>query len=259
MIYLQEVPGTHPTVSFCPSPFCTLDVDSLVSSGLAILITLVLLFAIAYRLSHGVPGKLQLVMEFLLNYIREQVEQAVGQTARFVIPLAATIALYILVANWIEFFPLPAPYLIPANSDINQTVAMAIVVFIWSNGYSIKVLGWKGYLRRFTKPFDASWGLRAVFVPINIIEELAKPLSLALRLFGNIFAGVVMVFVIVQLLPVVIAWVPLTAWKLFDVFVIGTIQAFIFMLLTIIYFGQAREGLEEEGHAEHATRRSAAA
>jgi F-type H+-transporting ATPase subunit a len=259
MILLEATVGTHPTVSFCPSSFCTLDMDSLVSSGLAILITLAVGFGIVYRLSHGVPGKLQLVLEFLLNYIRQQVEQAMGPTAPFVIPLAATIALYILIANWIEFFPLPEPYLIPANSDINQTVAMALVVFVWTNAYSLRVLGLKGFLRRFTKPFDASWVIRGPFILINIVEELAKPLSLALRLFGNIFAGVVMIFVITLLLPVYLAWVPLVVWKFFDVFIIGTIQAFIFMLLTIIYFGMAREGLEEEGHAEHATRRSAAA
>lgn len=258
MIYLEATVGTHPTVSLCSSSFCTLDVDSLVSSGLAILITLAVGFGIAYRVSHGVPGKLQLVLEFLLNYIRQQVEQAIGPTAPFVIPLAATIALYILIANWIEFFPLPEPYLIPANSDINQTVAMALVVFIWTNAYSLNVLGLKGFFRRFTKPFDSSWVLRIPFIPINIIEEFAKPLSLALRLFGNIFAGVVMIFII-TLLPVYLAWVPLVVWKFFDVFIIGTIQAFIFMLLTIIYFGMAREGLEEEGHAEHAAPRSAAA
>ena len=70
-----------------------------------------------------------------------------------------------------------------------------------------------------------------------------------------------MIFIIatVGLIPSVIAWLPLVIWKFFDVFIIGTIQAFIFMLLTIIYFGQAREGLEEEGHAEHAAPRSAAA
>ena len=258
MIYLEATVGTHPTVSLCSSSFCTLDVDSLVSSGLAIFITLAVGFGIAYRVSHGVPGKLQLVLEFLLNYIRQQVEQAIGPTAPFVIPLAATIALYILIANWIEFFPLPEPYLIPANSDINQTVAMALVVFIWTNAYSLNVLGLKGFFRRFTKPFDSSWVLRIPFIPINIIEEFAKPLSLALRLFGNIFAGVVMIFII-TLLPVYLAWVPLVVWKFFDVFIIGTIQAFIFMLLTIIYFGMAREGLEEEGHAEHAAPRSAAA
>lgn len=262
MIYLQEtVPGTHPTVSFCSSWFCTLDVDSLVSSGIAIVLTLALGFYIAYRVSHGVPGKLQWVLEFLLNYARDQVNQLVGPTAPFVIPLGVTIFLYILIANWIEFFPLPQPYIIPANSDINQTVAMALVVFFWTTIYSFQRLGAAGYLQRFTKPFDSSWVIRGPFILINIIEELAKPLSLALRLFGNIFAGVVMVFIIatVGLIPTAVAWLPLTLWKLFDVFLIGTIQAFIFMLLTIIYFGQAQEGPEEEGHTEHAAPRSAAA
>ena len=108
--------------------------------------------------------------------------------------------------------------------------------------------------------------MRIAFVPINIITEIAKPVSLALRLFGNIFGGLVMVyllslwfqafatsgglFAVLSPLPVVL----LVAWKLFDVFLIGTIQAFIFMLLTVIYFGMAREGLEEEhqGAAAHA-------
>lgn len=261
MIYLQETVGTHPTISLCPSPFCSLDVDSLVSSGIAIVITLAVAFFIAYRVSHGVPGKLQLLLEFLINYTRDQVNQLVGPTAPFVVPLGLTIFIYILIANWIEFFPLPQPYIIPANSDINQTVAMALVVFLWTTIYSFQQLGLKGYMRRFTKPFESSWVIRGPFIFINIIEELAKPLSLALRLFGNIFAGVVMVFIIatVGLVPSTVAWLPLVVWKLFDVFVIGTIQAFIFMLLTIIYFGQAREGSEEEGHAEHAAPRSAAA
>ena len=263
MIYLQEtVPGiSRPTVSFCSSWFCTLDVDSLVSTGIAIAITLAVGFFIAYRVSHGVPGKLQWVLEFLLNYTREQVSQLVGPTATFVIPLAATIFFYILIANWIEFFPLPQPYIIPANSDINQTVAMALVVFFWTTIYSFQRLGAKGFFNRFTKPFDSSWVIRGPFIFINVMEELAKPLSLALRLFGHIFAGGVMVFIIatVGLIPTAAAWLPLTIWKLFDVFVIGTIQAFIFMLLTIIYFGQAQEAPEEEGHAGHAAPRSAAA
>jgi F-type H+-transporting ATPase subunit a len=259
MILLAETVGQHPTISFCGSWFCSLDVDSLVSSVLAIIVTLAIGFAVAYRVSHGVPGKLQMVLEFLLNYVRQQIEDTVGPTARFAIPLAATIAFYILVANWIEFFPLPQPYLIPANSDVNQTVAMALVVFVVTNWYSFRELGFKGYMRRFTKPFEASLVIRVPFVAINIIEELAKPLSLALRLFGNIFAGTVMVFVITLLLPPLAAWLPLVVWKLFDVFVIGTIQAFIFMLLTIIYFGMAREGLEEEGHAGQRAQHPAAA
>jgi F-type H+-transporting ATPase subunit a len=101
--------------------------------------------------------------------------------------------------------------------------------------------------------------VRAVFVPLNIIEELVKPVTLSLRLFGNLFAGVVMVFLLGQLYGAGAAVIShliygvfglflLIVWKAFDVFFVGSIQAFIFMLLTIIYFEQAREGLHEAQH-----------
>jgi len=105
--------------------------------------------------------------------------------------------------------------------------------------------------------------VRTVFVPLNVIEELVKPVTLSLRLFGNIFAGVVMVFLLGQLFATgsallshaafgTFGLILLVVWKAFDVFFVGSIQAFIFMLLTIIYFGMAREGLEEEGHGKAA-------
>jgi F-type H+-transporting ATPase subunit a len=125
--------------------------------------------------------------------------------------------------------------------------------------YSIRVLGWRGYLIRFTKPFELPvWG-RALYTPLNILEELVKPVTLSLRLFGNIFAGGVMIGLIASLgtlaLPAVgtvggtiIGAILLVVWKAFDVIFIGFIQAFIFMLLTVIYFGMAREGLEHQPH-----------
>jgi F-type H+-transporting ATPase subunit a len=82
-------------------------------------------------------------------------------------------------------------------------------------------------------------------LPLNLIEELAKPVSLALRLFGNVLSGVIMIQLI-GLLPAYLLWAPFTAWKLFDIF-IGLLQAVIFTILTIIYFGQAL-GDEEEAH-----------
>jgi F-type H+-transporting ATPase subunit a len=100
--------------------------------------------------------------------------------------------------------------------------------------------------------------MRPPFPPLTVIEEITKPITLALRLFGNIFAGLLMVYLL-TLLPAAIPWtfpistVLVIAWKAFDVFFVGTIQAFIFMLLTIIYFGLVREGLEEEQHAAPAT------
>lgn len=263
-LLLDAAPGTHPAIDICSGPAqapglldtCHLNLDTLITSGISILLTLAIAFAVRYRLSHGPPGKLQLIFELALDYVRSQIRELASEDAAFVLPLAATIGLYILIANYLDFLPLGVlPYLVPANADWNQTLAMALIVFIWSQAYSVKVLGVGGFFRKFTKPFESGWVTRIVFIPLNLIEEVAKPLSLSLRLFGNIFAGVVMIFLIVVLLgqcgslpyigPIVLAPAFMVAWKGFDVLFIGAIQAFIFMLLTIVYFGQAREGLEE--------------
>jgi len=257
----DEAPGTHPTINACGSG-CQLNYYTLLSSGIAIAITIAVGLAVAYRLSHGRPGKLQMVFELFLGYVRGMVRETVEEGAGFIIPIAATIGFYILVANWIDFFPLAKP-LEPANSDLNQTAAMAIMVILVVQWYSVRVLGWRGYFHRFTKPFEMNIFVRAVFVPLNIIEEIVKPVTLSLRLFGNIFAGVVMVFLLGQLFAAgstvlakgifgIFSLALLIVWKFFDVFFVGSIQAFIFMLLTIIYFGMAREGLEEELHGAHA-------
>ena len=270
MMFLAEgPPGTHPTVSFCNAWYCTFNSDSLVSSALAIIITLLVGFFVANRLRSGVPGKLQLVFEFLIDYVRGLVHQSVGEGGGFIVPLAMTLGFYILVANWLDFFPLQQP-IHPANADLNQTLAMALLVIIVVQAYSIRVLGFRGYLRRFTKPFEMALPVRIAFIPLNIVEELVKPVTLSLRLFGNIFAGALMVYLIGSLITFLAGLVPnggvgsgvgivfgalaevgLIIWKAFDIFFVGTIQAFIFTLLTIIYFGMAREGLEEEGHEEH--------
>ncbi len=264
---LIPAPGKHPTIQVCGNAFfCTFNYDTLISSGIAIVITLAVGLGVAYRLGHGKPGKLQMVLELLLSYIRSLVREMIGDDAGFVTPIAATIFLFVLFANWLDFFPLTAP-VEPAAADINLTLAMALAVIVIVQWYSIHVLGFRGYLRRFTKPFELPLLARIAFTPLNIIEEVAKPLSLALRLFGNIFGGLVMVFLLtlgyvafagsslVQTATTPLWVILLVGWKLFDVFLIGTIQAFIFMLLTIIYFGMAREGLEEEHHgaASHAT------
>ena len=265
MTFLEATPGTHPLTPICGTQYldlrvikfyyCAITVDTLVSSALAIAVTLGIAFFVASRLTPGVPSKLQMVLEFLVSYTRGLISESVAEDATFILPIAATAGLYILVANWLDFFPLGfTPLLREANSDLNQTLAMAIVVFVIVQGYSVRTLGLAGYLRRFTKPFEMSWAIRIPYIPLNIIEEIVKPITLSLRLFGNIFAGLLMVYLI-TLIPQAYAWttplsvIGVTAWKFFDVFFVGTIQAFIFMLLTIIYFGQAREGLEEE-HGE---------
>ena len=278
MIFLAEAPpGTHPTVSVCTAWYCTFNYDSLLSSAVAIIITLLIGFLVAYRLSHGVPGKLQMVFEFLIDYVRGLINQSVGEGGGFIVPLAMTLGFYILVANWLDFFPLQQP-IHPANADLNQTLARALLVIILVQAYSLRVLGLRGYLRRFTKPFGMALPVRIAFIPLNIVEEVVKPVTLSLRLFGNIFAGALMVYLIGSLVTFLAGLIPtggipsalgvvfgalaelgLIVWKAFDIFFVGTIQAFIFTLLTIIYFGMAREGLEEEGHVDHQSTAPAAA
>jgi len=260
VIQADSTVGTHPTIDLGCGTLCTLNYDSLISTALAVVVTLAIAFWIRSKLQDGEPSKVQAVFEWGYDQLRALVKSNVSDDALFVIPLAMTLFLYILVANWIEIFPLAVfPILHGANADLNQTLAMALVVIGVVQWYSVRVLGWRGYLRRFTKPFELPvWG-RAIFTPFNILEEVVKPATLALRLFGNIFAGAVMIGLIASLstlaLPFagtfgggVLAAILLFFWKAFDVIFIGFIQAFIFMLLTVIYFGAAREGLEHEHH-----------
>jgi F-type H+-transporting ATPase subunit a len=259
LLAAEEAPSGHEAINLCGSTLCQINYQTLISSLIAIVITIVVGLLVARQLRKDRPGKLQLFFELFLQYVRGLVGDTVStEGTAFIVPLAATVGFYILVANWLDFLPLQSP-IEPANSDLNQTLAMALVVVLTAQVYSLRVLGLKGYLNRFTKPHDSTWWIRGPFIILNIIEELVKPVTLSLRLFGNIFAGVVMVFLLGQLFGAgsnaishalfgVFGVALLVVWKFFDVFFVGTIQAFIFMLLTIIYFGQAREGLEEEHH-----------
>jgi F-type H+-transporting ATPase subunit a len=260
VIYADAAPGTHPTIDLGCGTLCTLNYDSVISSLIAIIATVAIAFWVRSKLQEGRPGKVQAIFEWGYDQLRALIKTNVSDDALFIIPLALTLFLYILIANWIEIFPLAIfPILHGANADLNQTLALGLIVIIVVQWYSIRVLGLSGYLKRFTKPFELPLPARIVFIPLNILEEAVKPMTLALRLFGNIFAGAVMIGLIASFaglqLPVVgtvggtvLGSALLIIWKAFDVIFIGFIQAFIFMLLTVIYFGAAREGLE---HAHH--------
>jgi F-type H+-transporting ATPase subunit a len=264
MIHTEGGFGTHPTVSLgCslgPFQICTFNYDSLISSALAVLVTIAIAFWVRGQLKAGAPSKVQAIFEWGYDLLRGLIKENVSADALFVIPIAMTLFLYILIGNWLEILPLGFfPILHGANADLNQTLAMGLIVIVVVQWYSIRVQGWRGYLRRFTKPFELPLPARIAYIPLNVLEELVKPVTLSLRLFGNIFAGGVMIALIASLgtlaLPLVgtaggtvIGSILLAVWKAFDVIFIGFIQAFIFMLLTVIYFGMAREGLEHEHH-----------
>ena len=260
MIHAEAAPGTHPTIDLGCGTLCTLNYDSVISSALAALVTLGIAFWLRSQLREGEPTKAQAIFEWGYDQLRALIRTNVSGDALFIIPLAMTLFLFILVANWIEIFPLAIfPVLHGANADLNQTLAMALIVIAVVQWYSVRVLGWRGYFRRFTKPFEMPLAFRIGFMPFNILEEIVKPVTLSLRLFGNIFAGTVMIALIAGFgtlaLPglgtvggTVLGTILLAIWKAFDVIFIGFIQAFIFMLLTVIYFGAAREGVEHEHH-----------
>jgi F-type H+-transporting ATPase subunit a len=207
------------------------NLDTIWSTGLAVAIVLGLGLLLRARVTSGVPSRLQLVWENVVDQVRSQVEEQIGPTAPFVVPLAIALFMFILIANWIELVPtnekLPSP-----TADVNVTFALALVVIVWMHVVSIRRKGLKGYFKHYGQPYK-------LLIPINIIEEIAKPVTLALRLFGNIFSGSIMI-ILISLFPAFLVPWPNAAWKLFDMF-IGVIQAFIFALLTILYFSSAVE------------------
>jgi len=243
----EQPPVSHPTIDLGCGTFCQFNYDSLISSALAIAVTIVAAILIARSMTSERPNRVQALAEWAFSYVRRTSNENAPDASSFVVPLAATIGFYILVANYLDFVPITlVPNLHPANTDVNQTASMAAVVFILLHWYNIRLRGWRGYLAYYTRTHDMHWAPRIIFTILNVIEEIVKPVTLSLRLFGNLLAGILMIYVIGLLLPPALA-APVTAiWKLFDFLFIGLIQAFIFMLLTLVYFGLAREGFEEE-------------
>ena len=227
----------------------TVNVDTVISTAIAAAIVIGLAFFLRAKVtSTGVPGGVQLFFEAITIQMRQQVESAIGmRIAPFVLPLAVTLFVFILIANWLAVLPVQytnstgatTELITTPASDINFVLALAVFVFIAYHAAGIWRRGLIGH------PIKLAKGHVALLAPINLVEEIAKPISLSLRLFGNIFAGGIMV-ALIALFPAWIMWAPNAIWKAFDLFV-GLIQAFIFSLLTILYFGQSME-LDHEEH-----------
>jgi F-type H+-transporting ATPase subunit a len=218
----------------------TINIDDLTSVLVAAVIVLAIGFYLRAKVTSGVPGKGQLAFEAVVSGIERQVGETMGDAGKPIVPLAVTLFLFILIANELEMIPTGhTPQYLPApTGDINFTAAMAVFVIILVHATWIRKQGLKHYLGHYFRPFPALF-------PINVIEEIAKPLTLTLRLFGNIFSGGIMLLLIASLLPAkLIVPIPLLdfAWKWFDGVFVGPVQAFIFSLLTILYFGAALTG-----------------
>ncbi|MFW0790887.1 F0F1 ATP synthase subunit A [Gordonia sp. CPCC 205333] len=229
----------------------TVNTDTVLGSSVAAIIVIALAFIVRWKVTSGKPGWVQSFFELIFVQMRSQIEGSIGhRISAFVLPLSVTLFVYILVANWLSVLPVQygttnehgnptaGEWLKPPASDANFVYAMALFVFLAYHIAGFMERGLIGHPKLLVK--GHGWGL----APINIIEEIAKPISLSLRLFGNLFAGGIMVGLI-AMFPAYILWAPNALWKSFDLFV-GLIQAFIFSLLTILYFSQSTA--KEDAH-----------
>ena len=215
--------------------------DTITSTLIAGAIILLIGFLIRRKASVRKPTKLQVAFELITEQVEAQVEDTMGiKTAPWVVPMAMALFVFILIANWISVVPTGhhPEYAPPPASDVNLTYALAVIVIGTMHVMGIRKRGVRGYYGHlFRKP--------RVLIPLNILEEVIKPVTLSLRLFGNIFAGTIMVALIAAL-PAYVLWAGDIVWKLFDMF-IGLIQAFIFALLTVLYLSSIRP-VEEGAH-----------
>ena len=226
--------GSSPTIKLLGLTVNKYDVISALIAGLLVI---GVGFLVRAHITAGVPGRLQLAFEAISGAISNQVEASIGSRGRRIVPLAMTLFLFILFCNWLEMIPTGhSPQLLPSpTGDVNLTYAMSLTVIILVHATWIRTQGFGHYIGHYFRPYP-------FLAPINVIEELVKPLTLALRLFGNIFSGGIMLLLIWALLPWYVVPFGDLIWKIFDGLFVAPVQAFIFSLLTILYFETAMSG-----------------
>lgn len=241
--------------------FWVLHLDSVIFSLILGLVFLFFFRRAAANATAGVPSGLQNFVEMVIGFVDTQVREIFPHADKLVAPLALTIFCWVFLMNFMDIIPvdfLPqaahltgVPYLkVVPSTDVNITFGLALSVFVLIFVYNFKYKGVGGFFKEvFTHPFGP-W-LAPVNLVLRIVEEVARPVSLALRLFGNLFAGE-LIFILIALLMaqafngvlgavlaglgVALHW----GWAVFHILVI-TLQAFVFMVLTIVYLGAAAE------------------
>jgi F-type H+-transporting ATPase subunit a len=253
--------------------FSTIHWDSVFFSVLLALVFAISFFMAARKAqaNKGVPRGFQSFVEFVVEWVDSQVKDSFHGTSKLIPPLALTIFAWVLLFNAMDILPVD---LLPAiahglgvehlkvvpSTDVNVTFALSLSVFVLIIFYSIKMKGLGGFIGEFTlQPFTAKNPVvKVILIPFNLLLEivpfLARPISLSLRLYGNLFAGE-MIFLLLAVLTLqgveqlshvsgwfflVVQFVLALAWAIFHLLVI-TLQAFIFMVLTIVYLSMANE------------------
>jgi F-type H+-transporting ATPase subunit a len=248
--------------------FSILNIDTAFWSIAMALLAAFLMHRAAKQVTSGVPGRFVGAIESVVEFVHEQARSIIHGNVTYIAPLALAAFIWIVFMNTLDLLPVDlVPWIlglvgisyqrIVPTADLNGTMAMSLVVLATSLYYGVKIKGAGGFVHElFTAPFGGgpSSGIGVIFKPIlwvvnfamQIIEYLARAVSLGMRLFGNMFAGELVFMLIALLGATATAWgagLHFTmglAWAIFHILII-VLQAFIFMMLTLVYIGQAHE------------------
>ncbi|AGG32588.1 ATP synthase F0, A subunit [beta proteobacterium CB] len=247
--------------------FSIINLDTIFWASVMGLLTVFILLIAARRATPGVPGRFQCFVEMIVEMAETQSKSIVHGDRSYIAPLALFVFFWIILLNTLDLVPVdwvlgvnhfiesfgvhvPHHKVVP-TTDLNATMGMSMSVLLLVFFYSFKVKGFGGFLHELiSAPFGAKWYLAPFNLALNIIEYLAKGVSLGMRLFGNMYAGE-LVFLLIALLGSVWTFnldlslfglvghvIAGSAWAIFHILVI-LLQAFIFMMLTLVYIGQA--------------------
>jgi F-type H+-transporting ATPase subunit a len=241
--------------------FSIINMDTLFWSVAMGIVGSLIMYTAARRATAGVPGRMQAFVEMIVEMVDDQAKSIVHGDRSFIAPLALTVFVWVFLMNSLDFLPvdlfsslfafLGVEHIFPYHrvvptADLNGTMGIALGVLVLMLYYNVKIKGAGGFIHElFAAPFGI-W-LAPFNLLLNVIEFAAKTVSLAMRLFGNMYAG--------ELLFLLIALLGSTAtvfgfvghviagsmWAIFHILIV-LLQAFIFMMLTLVYLGQAHEG-----------------
>lgn len=245
--------------------FSVINFDTLTFSVLMLALALYLLYRAAHKATSGVPGRWQCAVEILVEMVDEQAKAIVHGDRTFVAPLALTVFVWVVLMNAIDLIPVDLLPMVAGwfgithlrplpTADLNGTMGISVGVLLLMIYYGLKIKGPAGFAHElFTAPFGNNICLWPFNFALNLIEYVAKCVSLGMRLFGNMYAGELLFFLIALLGGCLLdgsvgmgvfgvaghAFAGI-CWWLFHVLIV-LLQAFIMMMLTLVYIGQAHE------------------
>ena len=237
--------------------FWSVNVDTILTSIVVAVLTFGFLWLVTRKATGGVPSKTQAFVELAFDFINDQVKSIYNGTSRIVAPIALTTFVLVLFMNAMDFLPVDImsavfsalgfhEFRMVPTADVNTTFALALAVFGLMIFYSIRIKGLNGWIHElFCSPFGSNvllWPFNLLF---NLVEYVSKPLSHSLRLFGNMYAGELIFLLLgmwgaTGLVGLIFGAVLHLGWSIFHILIV-VLQAYIFMMLTVVYIAMAHE------------------